>query len=207
MQKVRHWFLLGEITSIVTCSSTELRLILRTHFSEMVSVILSSESPTPSFVSLAQPGQTLAIMYAERSELQQQQSSKDVVEVVEMGQVYLFYTGLDVLMEEANSLDSFLHSQFFCFHCHKRVGDITGGKGVAQVGDNSSIVTSLSLCSRCMRALYCSPECQRTHWEESHHMLCRQMCVIEAMLRLRTVHLKDNTETSFREIVDLSYFS
>jgi len=55
--------------------------------------------------------------------------------------------------------------KFFCWNCP------TYGWSEDEGGDGSS----LSACSQCSLALYCSRECQREHWEKVHKKHCKYL--------------------------------
>ena len=164
----RHWCLLVELNEKIKEDKTSKIWSGYTVFGENIKLVIESqenEKPTQFDWSDLKQGNTVAILYATAVECVVCVQSRHVFKAW-----YVFKTGISNLQFEATKLliNADLSVKKIpqkCFGC----------------GDDNKMVSS---CAKCLLAKYCTVECQRKCWLESHKNMCSQM---ETLLRLASL--------------------
>jgi MYND finger len=113
------------------------------------------------------PGNTLAILYAERKTYM---DGTDGVRQEDLDAVWVFKAPLAIVQEEVKKLLALADAgegdvEHICFGC----------------GEADTSEKRHDKCARCRHARYCSRECQVKHWGDAHKGLCKDS---EKLLRL-----------------------
>jgi hypothetical protein len=166
---LRHWAFIIEIDQIDFASS---KLTGFTNYGEEATVkfdfFFFSATPDTFSWSDLKEGNTLAILYAEKHF--ESKLNSEVVLVKELDNCFIFKSEMLKLKLEANKL--------------LKNADLEINGKLSECGGCGLRYTSLSRCSVCKIAKYCSRECQSKAWKDGHKKFCSQA---EIILRLSSL--------------------
>jgi hypothetical protein len=158
-----HWCLFIQIEEKIDATSW----LGFTGFFEKVTLILQNESEerlTSFSWDDLKKGNTVAILYAEKTQAKVIETCLDYVFVFKASGKEVFEEATKLLINQ-DLLSKKISAS--CFHC-----------GIS--ADSSK----LSRCTKCLQSKYCSKECQRDCWKGAHKMLCPQS---ETLLKLASL--------------------
>ena len=190
----RHWCLVAEIVENHTFMRHRQHLILRTRLSldrfQLVFYLDKEPASTDSFnYDQLKVGNTICVLYAERKRFLDgtqgiRQESADCVHV--------FKAPLHIVHEEAKKLLQYADTRAAKAKAVSSTSSSGAGSNLSSntvhpfslcfiCGKQETAEAPLSRCAGCHIAVYCSKECQKSHWNLSHKALCKDS---EKLLRL-----------------------
>eukprot|EP01083_Nonionella_stella_P146291 459961_1 len=164
---IRHWVLIGKIVEISCFVRPRAQVESRFGESFMVHFYLE-DANHPTFFKWEdlKPGRTIAIFYPYRHDFMDmttgiRQTNADTVMVFPVSPAVLS-KAFGSIHKMTNSLknDNLFRYCIFC-----------GTKA-------STESQTIKQCSRCKEVYYCSTDCQRYHWKQSHKKLCRHAHIL-----------------------------